>query len=42
MKNLLSIVETVAIASNAGMFHVFLLSFVKLTGPYVLIGFSNF
>ena len=37
MKNLLSIVETVAIASNAGMFHVFLLSFVKLTGPYVLI-----
>lgn len=36
MKNLLSIVETVAIASNAGMFHVFLLSFVKLTGPTLL------
>ena len=36
MKNWLSIVETVAIASNAGMFHVFLLSFVKLTGPTLL------
>ena len=36
MKHVLSIVATVAIASNAGVFHVFLLSFVKLTEPTLL------
>ena len=36
MKNVLSIVATVAIASSAGIFHVFLLSFVKLTEPALL------
>ena len=36
MKNVLSIVAMVAIASITGMFHVFLLSFVKLTGPTLL------